>query len=236
MPIYNLLITDVTCYGALFCVAGWDLDRGGMIRPEPATTNPLHEASRFWPDQYAGPGKLFAIGNVVELTASLPPPTFPFPHATEDRICNSGNVGAVVDAMSPSQTAQTVAPSSSAGISSAFGGQLIRASSGKTHVPAGLPTNSLDSINIASGSVRFYEDNPAPGRRRLRAMINEGGVNYDFSVPADLARSLFLANGTAAVAAQAAASHSVHVRLGLCRPFAAMPNQCYAQVNGLFFL
>lgn len=234
MPLYNLLITDVTCYGDLFCVAGWDLDRGGMIRPEPATTNPLHEASRFWSSQYAGPGRLFAVGNVVQLTASPAPATFAFPHATEDRICNHGNIGTIVSTMSSSQTAQTVAPSASRGINSTFGGHLIRASSGKAHVAAGLRTSSLDSINIPARSIVFYQDNPAPGKRRLRAVINEGGVGFDFSVPADTARSLFLADGVAALSASAAASHSIHVRLGLCRPFGTT-NQCYAQVNGLFF-
>ena len=35
MANYQLLITDVTNCGDLRCVAGWDLDRGKMVRPEP---------------------------------------------------------------------------------------------------------------------------------------------------------------------------------------------------------
>ncbi len=101
---------------------------------------------------------------------------------------------------------------------------------------AGTQTCSLDAIRIDPKSISFYEDNPSPGKRRLRTQIDQAGVEYDFSVPADAARTRFLTGGIAALEADARASQSIHVRLGLCRPFAAMPNSCYAQVNGLIFL
>lgn len=235
MPTYKLIITDVTRYGSLFCVAGWDLNNGGMIRPEPSTANAIAEASRFWGDQYAGPGKFFAVGNVVRFDAALPPANFPFPHATEDRLVVAGN-SAIVGHMAPTQIAQAVAPGVSASLGAAFGGQLHRAYSGKAHVIAGTQTCSLDAIEVAPDSISFYEDNPSPGKRQLRALIDEDGVEYDFSVPADAAKSRFLAGGIAALEADRQASQNIHVRIGLCRPFAAMPNSCYAQVNGLYFL
>lgn len=235
MPTYNLVVTDVTRYGDLFCVAGWDLENGGMIRPEPSTANAVAEASRFWSDQHAGPGKFFSVGNVVHFHAALPPANFPFPHATEDRLVIVGN-SAVVGQMTEMQIVQTVAPSISESLKKAFGGQLHRANSGKAHVVAGTKTPSLDAIDIAPASISFYEDNPLPGKRRLRALVDQNGVKYDFSVPADAARSRFLAGGVAALKADAAASQKIHVRLGLCRPFGAMPDSCYAQVNGLYFL
>lgn len=235
MPTYNLVITDVTRYGDLFCVAGWDLQNGGMIRPEPPTANVLAEASRFWSGQYAGPGKFFAVGNTVRFDAALPPANFPFPHATEDRVVVPGN-SAVTGQMSAVQIAQTVVAGVSASIGHVFGGRLHRAHSGKAHVAAGLRTRSLDALEIDPIDLAFYEDNPTPGKRRLRALINCDSAQYDLSVPADAARVRFLAGGVAALAADAAASQTIHVRLGLCRPFAAMPNSCYAQVNGLFFL
>ncbi len=89
MPTYDLIITDVTCYGDLFCVAGWDMNNGGMIRPEPPTANAVAEASRFWSAQHAGPGKFFAVGNRVQFDAAMPPANFPFPHATEDRVAST---------------------------------------------------------------------------------------------------------------------------------------------------
>ncbi|WP_226635222.1 dual OB domain-containing protein [Novosphingobium profundi] len=235
MPTYELIITDVTCYGPLFCVAGWDLNNGGMIRPEPPGANTFSEASRFWDAQHAGPGKLFAVGNVVRLDAAQPPANFPFPHATEDRIVVAGTMTRIAQ-MVPAQIVQAVMPGVSSSISRSFGGQLHRANSGKAHVVAGVQVGSLDAVNIQPAAISFYEDNPSPGKRRLRALINEGGVQYDFSVPADTARTRFLTGGVAAVQADVAASRFIHVRLGLCRPFAAMPNSCYAQVNGLHFL
>lgn len=236
MPTYNLIVTDVTRYGTLFCVAGWDLDNGGMIRPEPQTANALAEASRFWSEQSAGPGKFFAVGNIVRFDATAPPANFPYPHATEDRIYTGGHNAAVLGQMTHAQIAQTVAAGVSATMGEAFGGQLHRANSGKAHVLAGAQTCSLDAIQIAPGAISFYEDNPAPGKRQLRALIDQDGVEYDLSVPADAAKSRLLAGGIAALEADAQASQRIHMRLGLCRPFAAMPNSCYAQVNGLYFL
>ena len=223
MPTYNLIITDVTRYGDLFCVAGWDLDNGGIIRPEPPTANAITEASRFWTEQFAGPGKFFAVGNRVRFDAAIAPAHFPFPHATEDRIFVGGNNSAILGQMNLVQIAQAVAPGVSTSLHEAFGGQLQRAHSGKAHVVADTQTCSLDAIEIEAGSVAFYEDNPSPGKRRLRARIDQDGVQYDFSVPADAARSRFLAGGVTALEADAKVSQSIHVRLGLCRPFAAMP-------------
>lgn len=236
MPTYELIITDVTRYGSLFCVAGWDLQNSGMLRPEPSNANASAEASRFWDGQSAGPGKLFAVGNVVRFDAATPPANFPFPHATEDRILAPGNNGTILGRMTPAEIAQSVAPGVVASLNQAFGGHLRRANSGKAHVVAGVQTCSLDAIEIAPGSISFYEENPSPGKRRLRALIDQNGVKYDLSVPADAARSRFLTNGIPALDADAQASQRIHVRLGLCRPFAAMPTSCYAQVNGLYFL
>lgn len=127
MPTYNLIITDVTRYGDLFCVAGWDLDNGGMIRPEPPTANTEDEASRFWTERDAGPGKFFAVGNRVRFDAAIAPANFPFPHATEDRIFVVGNNSAVLDQMTLVQIARLVAPGVTVSLDEAFGGQLQRA-------------------------------------------------------------------------------------------------------------
>lgn len=234
MATYNLIVTDVTRYNDLFCVAGWDLDNGGMIRPEPQTAKVAAEASRFWTDEHAGPDKLFAVGNVVRFDAALPPADFPFPHATEDRLAILKNCS-VVSQMKATEIVSTVAPGVSASLDAAFGGQLHRANSGKSYVVAGAQICSLDAINIAPASISFYED-IYNGKRRLRTRIDHDGVTYDFSVPADAARNRFLAGGVAALEADAAGSQTIHVRLGLSRPFADIPNSCYAQINGLYFL
>ncbi|MBK1865791.1 dual OB domain-containing protein [Aestuariivirga sp. YIM B02566] len=236
MPTYELVITDVTRYGSLFCVAGWDLKNGGMIRPEPSTANASVEASRFWGEKDAGPGKFFAVGNIVKFDAVSAPANFPFPHATEDRIFVAGNNSAILAQKSNAQVAQLVVAGVSSSVNEAFGGHLHRAHSGKAYVMAGQQTHSLGAIEIAPGLISFYEDNSSPGKRRLRALIRTNGIEYDLSVPADAARERFLASGVAALRTDAQASKQLHIRLGLCRPFAAMPNFCYAQVNGVYFL
>lgn len=236
MATYEMIVTDVTCYGTLYCVAGWDIQNGRMIRPEPPGSNTAVESSRFWGDAFAGPGKIFSVGNIVRFDAADPPAHFPFPHATEDRILIAGSNITSLRQIAPSQVAHDVAVGLSPSLQHVFGGKLIRTNSGKAYVPAGEQTCSLDAIEIAPGSISFYEENPSPGKRRLRALINQSGLGYDFSVPADAARSRFLQAGCAALQADAAASQRIHVRLGLSRPFPAMPDSCYAQINGLYFL
>lgn len=236
MATYELIVTDVTRYNDLFCVAGWDVNNGGMIRPEPPTAKATAEASRFWSAQNAGPGKFFAVGNRVRFDAAMPPANFPFPHAKEDRVVIAGRPHEILGQMISAQMVQAVAGGVSASIDAAFGGHLNRANSGKAHVTAGTQTCSLDAIEIDPGSISFYEHNPSPGKRQLRVQIDDNGIKYDFSVPADAARARFLAGGVAALEADVHASQNIHVRLGLGRPFAAMPNSCYAQVNGLIFL
>jgi len=236
MVAHEVIITDVTCYGDLYCVAGWDTGLERMIRPEPPTANAIAEVSRFWGGLHAGPNRSLAVGNIVRFQASPPLPAFPFPHATEDRLVSAPIAIEVVGNLTAAVIAERVEDGVSASIEAAFGGELIRGHSGKCFVPAGTQVCSLDAIEIEPHQISFYEDNPKPGKRRLRAVIEHGGLNYDLSVPADAARTQFLAQGIASLDATAAASDRIHVRLGLCRPFAAMPDTCYAQVNGLYFL
>jgi hypothetical protein len=205
-----------------------------MIRPEPPQANVDVEASRFWDAQYAGPGKFFSVGNIVRIEASPPPPNFPFPHASEDRIYVDGSGGTVLRRAEPSQISQLVAAGVSASLETVFDGKLFRAHSGKAYVTPGERTVSLGAIEIAPDQISFYEENPAPGKRRLRAQISQGDREYDLSVPADAARTRFLTGGIAALEADAKASKLIHVRVGLCRPFNDVP--CYAQVNGIYFL
>ena len=236
MPTYDIVVTDVTRYGSLYCVAGWDLGAGVMIRPEPPGANNAAEASRFWNENNAGPGKFFAVGNRVQFNAAKPPAEFPFPHATEDRIVVLGETSKVVEKITEADIVQTVAQGLSASLAQAFGGHLQRAPSGKAYVAAGTQTRSLDAIEVIPASIKFYEENQGPNKRRLRARLHQNGVIFDLSVPADAARTCFLTNGVAALTQDVQNSARIHVRLGLCRPFAAMPNSCYAQVNGLYFL
>lgn len=236
MATYRIGITDVTRYGALYCVAGWDIDDNMMIRPEPSSADPKFEASRFWDAQYAGPGKIFDVGNVVQFEAPLPPEAFRYPHATEDRVLKAGTEPSLVEKLNLKRLTEAVEESVSSSMQEIFDNQLVRATSGKAYVPADAQTRSLGAIEIEPSQIRFYEDVAGNGKRRLRAIINQENGGYDLSVPADAARARFLADGIDALQAEAKASASIHVRIGLCRPFPDMPDACYAQVNGLIFL
>jgi hypothetical protein len=85
MAKYKLLITEVTNFGDLRCVAGWDLDRGKMIRPEP-------HPKGFWQTNYIAPTGPFEVGKTVEFEAENPNPATDYPHLTEDRVVTSGIV------------------------------------------------------------------------------------------------------------------------------------------------
>jgi hypothetical protein len=207
-----------------------------MIRPEPPGANTAVESSRFWDGRYAGPGRVFSVGNVVRFDATDPPPDFPYPHATEDRIVVTGTTLAVCGQLQLPQIALAVARGVSSSMPRAFDGALVTSRSNKAYVPAGQVVRSLGAIEVAADQINLYEESYRGGNPKLRAMIRDGNLWYDLSVPADAARSRWKTAGLAALQADLRASGRVHVRVGLSRPFAAMPDQCYAQVNGLYLL
>jgi hypothetical protein len=92
------------------------------------------QESRFWNSDYAGPGKIFAVGNVVTLVAADPLPDFLFPHATEDRIVDMGTPMKVLQTLDAEGMAAAVAAGVSGSLTLAFDGALVRAPSRKTGV------------------------------------------------------------------------------------------------------
>jgi hypothetical protein len=236
MAVHEMIVTDVTCYGAsLFCVAGWDINSGMMLRPEPPNANTAIESSRFWGNLRAGPGRPFDVGNLVRFDAAPPPANFPFPHATEDMLLAAGQPITVLNQLTLSQVAQTVTLGVAASLPAAFGG-VVTPRSGKAYVPAGHVGRSLGAIDKLPNQVVLHENNYDPRKPKLRAFITDGGTIYDLPVTAEAARSIWIANGLAGLNAALQACTRVHVRLGLSRPFPAMPNECYVQINGLYFL
>jgi len=232
---YELIITDVTCYDTLYCVAGWDVGRKCMIRPEPPDMQINREASRFWGEAWVGPNKFFAVGHQVRFHAYPPPCDSPPPHVREDRVFQrSGST--VVRKHSVADTARMVAGGVSFELANTFGGLLRRSSSGKAYVKVTKPIGSLDAIDIGAGQISFQTETNKKGRLQLRAIITERDARYNFSVPAHAAIVRFRAAGIAGLEDDARRSAKIHVRLGLARPFPDTPDQCYAQVNGLYFL
>jgi hypothetical protein len=234
MPKYEVIITDVTTYRDRYCVAGWDINRNNMVRPEPPGANAADEPSRFWDSQWAGPGKFFDLGNVVRFEANPPPGNFPFPHATEDRIWVKATDQAPTRTLSATQLAATVGVS--AGINAAFSGGLVRAVSGKAYVPRDFVGPSLGAITVSANALTVFENTYDPAKPKLRAHLAEAGLRYDLALTADAARTRWLSAGLNALRADIRACNRIHVRLGLSRPFWGRPDECYAQINGLYFL
>lgn len=241
MPSHRLIITEVTSYGDLYCVAGWDVDRGAMIRPEPYSANAAVQASRFWREPFAGPGKLFEVGNFVRLADITDAPfDFEFPHRTEDRIVTRGSEAEILSQHSPAQIAQAVAGGVSNSLRAVFGPNLQRTWTGpgstKAYVPRGNVGRSLGAIETTPTRVRLTENTYNPAKPQLRALIKDGLTTYDLSVTSASIRTLWKAQGVDAVRAELANCQRVHIRVGLSRPFPDKPNECYAQVNGLYFV
>jgi hypothetical protein len=231
MPAHELIITDVTRYGSLYCIAGWDRVNGRMIRPEPATANPQDEASRFWDNRFAGNGRPFSVGNIVRIDASSPPDTFPFPHATEDRIVTAGNQIQVLGQLTTADVVQNVAAGISSTLNAAFDGGLIREPSRKAYVPEGHNGRSLGALDLAPNNLVFFENQFRDDPPKLRARVTVDSVVYDLSVTADAARERWKNAGIEALRNDVSATNRLHLRVGLARPFRA--KQCYSQVNGV---
>jgi hypothetical protein len=233
---YEIIVTDVTCYGSLYCVAGWDRISNRMIRPEPPEANAQDEASRFWNSNYAGPGRLFAVGNVVRFAAADALPNFLFPHATEDRIVDMGKQLQVLETHDPAAMVQAVAAGTSGSLTLAFDGALIRTGSRKAYVPTGNRGRSLGAIEILPADITFFEYQWNNEKPKLRARVTSAGQIYDLSVPAEAARARWQSAGLAALKADVSASTRVHIRTGLSRPMPSKPNECYSQLNGVILL
>lgn len=233
MAVFEIIVTDITCYGTLYCVAGWDHRRRQMIRPEPPTASSSSEASRFWTEHHVGPGRPFSVGNIVRFDASPPPRDFLFPHATEDCLVDLSRPVDILGNLTFLQMARAVARGVSSSLEAAFDGGLVREASGKAHVAGGHFGRSLGAIEIAPGRLQLYVDTYGD-KQRLRSRIRIGNNLYDLSVPADAARTRWKAAGIEALQSDAKASTRIHMRVGLSRPFDDHP--CYAQVNGLYFL
>jgi hypothetical protein len=194
------------------------------------------QESRFWNSDYAGPGKIFAVGNVVTLVAADPLPDFLFPHATEDRIVDMGTPMKVWQTLDAEGMAAAVAAGVSGSLTFAFDGALVRAPSRKAYVPTGNIGRSLGAIEVLPADITFFEHRWGEEKPKLRARVTSAEQIFDLSVPAEAARARWRSAGLAALKADVQACNRVHIRAGLSRPMPSKPNECYSQVNGVVFL
>ena len=220
---YRIVVTEVTLYGRLRCVAGFELDRGVMIRPEP-------EPAGFWEAKVCGPNTTFHPGHVVEFRGERPQTALP--HNTEDIVV--GGQPRRIAALSADGFRQVLQRAAAFSPQAVFGDHL-RFDRDKAYVPAGAACGSLACQTIDAASFKLF-DQPYRDEHKLRAALEIAGHVLHLGVAAKTLKQAFEKEGLAAAQALAPKAGRAQVRLGLARPFKDHPDQCYLQVNGLHAL
>ena len=220
---YRIVVTEVTLYGRLRCVAGYELDRGVMIRPEP-------EAAGFWEAKVCGPNTIFHPGHVVEFRGERPQTALP--HNAED-IVVSGNPRRIA-ALSADGFRQALERAAAFSPETVFGDHL-KFDRDKAYVPAGAACGSLACQIIDAASFKLFE-HAYKDDHKLRAELKIGGHILHLSVAAKALKQAFEKEGLAAAQNLTPKTGRAQVRLGLARPFKDHPDQCYLQINGLHAL
>jgi hypothetical protein len=218
---YQVMITEVTLYGKLRCVAGYDLNLDRMVRPEPA-------AASFWDAVVCGENTTFHPGHIVEFTGNVPA-TAP-PHQTEDVVVT--NRPRKVAVMTPADFRAILESTEKFSAGSVFGDCLI-IEGVRAYVPAGAACGSLACMVLLAKNLHFHAEE-YDGRRTLRATLPVGGQTVQLSVAAKALKQPFLNHGLQAPIDLLKGAKRLHVRLGLARPFGAIPDKCYLQVNGIY--
>ena len=220
---FEIVVTEVTLYGKLRCVAGYDRSARTMVRPEP-------EAAGFWPAITCGPGTVFHPGHIVRFRGARPDTDTP--HRTEDMVVQGKPFRAGV--LSAEAFKAVLRESAILTPAAVYGDHLV-ADGLRAFVPAGAACGSLACASVAAETLRFSDD-VYEGQHRLRAAILLDGVSLQLPVAAKDLKQAFLREGVDAVRALVPRVGELQLRLGLARPFAQVPDKCYLQVNGILAL
>lgn len=219
----SMLVTDVTIVGDERCVAGWDMTKRYMIRPESSP-------GAFWPASIARPGEAFETGAIASFKIALGQPKTRYPHRSEDRTVE-GEVSRL-RAPNAGTTLQTLRSIASPHIQHVFGGK-VRVENERAFVPLDTKCASLGGINIRSHEIALVE-NVIEGKKRLRCRLKIGNAIAFPSVTAADLRRLHATEGFQAVRRHVERNRMLHLRLGLSRLFTGIHGRCYLQVNGIY--
>jgi hypothetical protein len=218
----QIVVTDVTIYGKLRCVAGWDIERKRMVRPEP-------EPGHFWPAYVCGKNTTFHPGHLVDFHAEKPVTSFP--HQSEDWVVQGEPTRTEV--LNDSKFKMVLQEALAAAPDNTYGNEL-QMSGTTAYVVEGAKVGSLCGIAIFRDALilrRRTDDNGV----RLRAKFEMGGAEVDLSVAAKDLRQAFDREGIK-LANEMIASRSIHLRLGLARALdhSSGERRCYLQINGIY--
>ncbi len=217
---FRVAITDVTNYGPQYCVAGWDIDQGVMIRPEPAPAS-------FWDHRFVGANLPFWPGHVVGFDG-VRPANQPYPHATEDVVVAIQTLK-LLDTITIQNLSQQVSGSVSQDLDQVFRGSL-KANSTSAYIPVGTNCPSLGAIELLRTDIKFAEKTTPAGGKKLRCIVPYKGRQMNFGVTSDQLRTDWKTGGLIALN-NTLTYQRIHSRMGLAR---AIGNDCYVQINGIY--
>jgi hypothetical protein len=209
-------------HGGNYCVAGWEGERGAMVRPLPGGHNwtlALLKQNRVKP------------GTVITLRTSGKAHRSAFPHATEDCEIDAGsirNTGAEFKNWFGRD-----APARERTLAAAFGAPIqhnsiwqgVRQSA---HIRGGTNCRSLWGLETMSAQLRFVEH-----FGKLKAVIVDPSGSYQIAVAGAELKRYYKNNGLDGVNSLLIAPRRLHLRLGLARPFEQQEDKCYCLLNGI---
>lgn len=217
------MVTEVTLYGKLRCVAGFDLESRRMIRPEPA-------AGAFWPAIVCGPNTTFHPGHIVCFYGEQPDTALP--HRTEDVVVRGKpwREGRAA----PEAFRRALAAAARWSPDTVFRGQL-RFDGVKAYTPAGADCGSLAGLELPGADLKLAEHR-FEGSGKPEAWLQLDGQPLRLSIAAKDLKQTYTKEGLEAATTMLARADHLHVRLGLARPWHEHPDRCYLQVNGIYRL
>lgn len=224
----RLIVTDVTeMHGGNYCVAGWDNQANGMVRPLPMGAN--------WTIALL---QQFGIlpGITIDVVPIARHQNGVYPHRSEDTYIDAGQIS-IANAQ-PVNWLSANSPPVAGSVGQAFenhvthSGQWNNALTG-VYVPEGTQIRSLSATRLALNQIQLFQ-NEYNGKSSLRAYVNDGLHCYNLPVVARDLREAFRCGGVAAARQLLPMHGDVHVRLGLARAWAGQPGKCYLMVNGIY--
>ncbi len=222
-----VLITEVTrMSNGVYCVAGFDVHSGKMIRPLQPPASNWRLTSR----------DVFAPGNLVAFKYTGARGNGAYPHRTEDTVVAA--TPNVLEALRPEDVYDTLRESLFPSIAELYDNQLIE----NKYVNDGMRCRSLGGVMVSPEQLQFDE---YFGKLRLRIRDNDG-TNYSLSVTSDELRTAFHNDpreqpnviGADAWLASIPRDRQPVLRLGLARAWDGKeqkydPKRCFLQLNGL---
>jgi hypothetical protein len=217
-----MVVTDVTIYAADRCVAGWDLEKDCMVRPEPSP-------GRFWPAIFCGSKSTFHPGHLVSFDGERP--RTDLPHRTEDWVVVGDSLTG--HGFAGADVFRGVCLKSLARGPAEVLGSHLNFSNDKAFVPQGSECGSLCALELRASELALFDTLDMKGDTKLRARMPVMGHPLNLSITAKDLKQAYRNDGLEGAKTLLKDADSFHIRLGLARAMDAT-GRCYLQINGIY--